>query len=828
MRINKYISRCILGVTAIALWCFSFVLPARADICFLPTGICEQGALAKNAATKTCQDYINEGIYFDHEIPDMVCSLANVPGCSLYECTGKPCEARGYKLGPTNSTAEWPVGYTAPDWSCKWCKEGSKYKWLCTPREGGCPNGYTQNEANCPTGQQWEAVPAYGKCGNEACGECHTKVCPEGSTLGVEGGCKTCQEVENLGDGRICYKCHNMPQSYVTETQKNAEFDNSCYTFTTRVAADSSVCYKPEELECGVDQYKTEATISGKKMCKCYDYRYEFKLKNASDSNIVLTANGQSKLVGIVSQRCGDGCENWPYVEKIISGDNQLGIGQINNGTNLKIDGPINKSQTTDLNYKIKLTQTWGDEATIKELYINVRVEHDTCPENAPQFTEACQAGWKSKNDAMSVTGEKCFKCYNDTCSGSGFTNYGVGGSCPTPGNYDRHTTEYGSTCCKPKPDNCPGGYTNKGVGGSCPTDGNYYVQYTEFGSTCCMPKPDVCPGDYTKGATPTDGSYDTTTTEFGSNCYRKKSDECSGSQQKSCPCGVSSNGDKTPFGTQCYYCSPCCDVGANGAYDTPGLWGAACKEDTDCQSSSDYSLICVNKVNGCGECKECGQDDYLNGTIHDCKDKARREAKAFDWYYIRAKAGESCDAWIGDNCMKKDPHQTSACTGTQYPDVTHDSSDDPYTFNKCSESNDGDGAAECTASGECIFGSSVGAVGNGWFGEICRNDNDCFESSDFPLYCFEGQCLECDKYSTCAALADDETRFNNKYNKDIYYGNQLIYKKSTKELTCSAKDSSGVRHRGAGSTWTLQEYKDGYKERSYCTSSGECSQVNN
>ena len=726
MRINKYISRCILGVTAVALWCFSFALPARADICFLPTGICEQGAVAKNAATRTCQDYIKAGIYYATEQPDMICSAADVPGCTLYECTGQSCEARGYKLGPTDNTALWPTGYSSTNWICKWCKEGSKYKWLCTPI--GCSSGYTLEMANCPAGQQWEAVPAYGKSGEDACGECHTKVCPQGSTLGVEPGCKTCQVVEDLGDGRICYKCHNMSSDYVSEAQKNAQFDGSCYTFTTKTAADSSVCYKPEELQCGVDQYKTEATISGKKMCKCYDYKYNFSLKNASDANLVFPANGLSRQVPVISERCGDSCEFWEYTYAITSGDNKLTIQKANGSNILGITSPVNKSQTTDLYYKIKLTQLWGDEATTRELTINVRVEHDTCPENAPQFTDTCQTGWKSKNDGTSVTGEKCYKCYNDTCSGSGFTNYGVGGSCPTPGNYESHTTAYGSTCCKPKPDNCDSGYTNKGIGGSCPTNGNYYVKYTEFGSTCCKPKPDDCPSGYTKGATPTDGNYDTTTTEFGSNCYRKKSDECPSSQAKEvdCECGAGTAGDKTPFGTQCYYCEPCCKVGDNGAYG-PGTWGAYCESDNDCQASSDYSLICVNMVNGCGECKECGKKDHDDGTINDCQDVARRTQKSFnDWNYIEASSGP-CDRMIGKHCMIRDSSQVfdenknngicpnheceeakdcqnsdGSCASGCYPDIKHEGSTNVWY--RCQVPYDGSETRECTDAGECIW----------------------------------------------------------------------------------------------------------------------------
>ncbi len=813
MRINKNMPRYILGIVTAALWCFSLVLPAKADICFLPTGICEQGAQMKEAQEKTCAEYVREGIYYDSEQPNMNCSLTHIDGC--YECTALSCEERGYKLGPTNSKNEWPSGYTSENWDCFWCSEGGKYRWICTPKFY-CGRGIIKNDANCAEGYEWVAVPDYGKQGDDACGECRQKVCPENTVMTPPVGCYECATVVDLGDGRVCYKCHSMATGWVTAAQRDAQYDNTCFEFSTKPAADSTVCYFPEEIDCGADQYKTETTINGKKMCKCYNYTYEFRLRNPSESNVVLAANGQSKLVSVISQRCGEGCEDWPYTETVILGDGKLGVGQMNNGNTLKIDGPINKSQTTDLNYRIKLTQTWGDEATIKELYINVSVEHDTCPENAPQFTDACPAGWKAKNDATSVTGEKCYKCYNDTCD-SGFTNISPKTDCQTSmsqgrGNYTVKTTEYGSTCCEPKPDDCPLDYTKV-----VPSDGGaYYTTPTEFGSTCYKAKPDDCPGGYTNkglnGSCPTDGHYDEARTDFGSLCCKKKSDDCPSGQEKSCSCGVASNGDKTPFGTQCYYCKPCCEVGSNAVYDIPGLWGSKCLEDTDCQSSSDYSLICVNKDEyGCGECKECGHDDWANSTLYDCKDKARRDAKAFDWYYIRANSGESCDKMIGDNCMKKDPHQTSACTGTQYPDVTHDSKDDPYVFYQCTDAYDGAEAAECTASGECLLASSVDSVGDGWYGEVCRNDNDCFESGDFPLYCFEGKCLECDKYDTCEALADDDSRFRAKY------GN-------VSQLTLASETSSGnIRY--AGDTYTLQEIKDGYKRRFFCTNGGECSQ---
>ena len=708
MRISNYISRCLLGVATVALWCFMAVAPAKADVCFLPTGICELGARTKDADNKSCDYYVTKGIYSavkQHE----GCSLANIPGCTLWDCPAESCEDRGYKIGPTDDDVNYPAGYAASSWTCTPCQEGTKFKWQCSPNK--CPAGKIKSE--CNAGEDWVEISSYGKSGEEPCGECQSN-CPSGSSLTPTPGCYTCEIVKELDANRKCYKCKKMNSEYITQAAKDAQYDDSCYTYQTQQAGDLTMCYRPIDIECGKDQFKKTETVAGKMMCKCRDYTYEFRLKNASDGNIVLAANGQSKLVEIVSKRCGDGCEDWEYTIASISGNGQLKVTKVSNGTKLQIDGPVNKSQTTDLNYTIRLRQLWGDEATYStDVYINVRVEHDTCPANAPQFTDTCQSGWKSKNEGTSVTGEKCYKCYNDTCN-SGFSNKGVGGSCPPDGAYFVETTDYGSTCCKPKPDICPEGFTNIGTSSDCSASmgrvGNYQRRTTDFGHYCCKAEDDTCPAGYTKGPTPNDGhNYYEQSTAFGSNCYMAKPDTCPGSQEKEedCPCGVSSTGDKTPFGTQCYYCKSCCQVGDNGAYGQPGQWGSKCLTDDDCQSSSDYSLLCVNKnEDGCGECKECGK----TGGLDDCHALARRQAKSLKWFYIESTSG--CEnrgsgiALFENKCMVKDPRQTSACTGTQYPDVTHDSGE-PYEFYKCTEPYDGTCADRCTEEGECVFSSS-------------------------------------------------------------------------------------------------------------------------
>ncbi len=736
MRINKYMSRCMLGVMAAALWCFSFVLPARADICFLPTGICEQGAQAKVAEGKTCDDYLD--IYYPSEQEGMSCQPANIPGCDLWNCTGLDCEDQGYKSGTSNSPTKYPTAFPSSMFDCEYCLLDGTYYWKCNDKE--CADGYfVRNDPNhsCTGNLVWVAKSEGGMSGHQECGKCEQwdQLCPEGNDIYtyIPAGCKTCQVVEDFGNGHICYKCHNMSAEYVTAAEKEAQFDDSCFKYETKTAADASTCYRPIDMECGTDQYKTETTINGKKMCKCYDHTYEFRLTNSSDANIVLSAAGENRNVDVTSLRCGNGCEFWEFTQSVISGNGQLNVTKANGSSSLLIKGPVNKSQTDDLYYKIKLTQMWGDEASYSpDLYIDVRVEHDTCPNNL-QFPATCQPGYKSKVEGTSVTGENCHNCYNDDCGD--YTNYGVGGTCPTDGNYNIKYTDFGSTCCEPKPDDCPPDYTK----GATPTVGKYFTTTTAFGSNCYMPKPDNCPSsDYTNygidGTCPTDGNYDVKYTDFGSTCCAPLSDECPGVQKKSgqCECGEATAGDKTPFGSQCYYCQDCCPVGDNGAYG-PGTWGAACQSDSDCQASSDFSLICVNKVNGCGECKECGKEDYQNNTIEDCKDVTRRNNKGAinEFHYIESTSGP-CELYIGNHCMVRDPVQqydatidggicpnhpcseakdcqvpdgqpnAGACKPGCYPDIKYDSTS--IWWYRCQIPYDGSETVRCTSEGECVW----------------------------------------------------------------------------------------------------------------------------
>ena len=644
MRINFYMSRCIWGLAAIVIYCFAVIYPAKADICFLPTGICEQGSRIKTTDNKSCDDYVTSGSgYFREPQTAMSCSVANIAGCTLYSCTVMTCGARGYTI----SNDDYRRTRMTSSWSCESCQEASQTWWKCSPAL--CSYGVTKAAANCAEGYEWAKVENYGKSGDVDCGECIQTNCPSGTTLTLPAGCHTCEVEKVLDSSRTCYRCHAMPSVYITQAEKDASYDDSCFKFEEKVAADSLKCYKPEEIECGKDQYKSRETISGRQMCKCRDYVYNFDV-SAAERNVVLPATGGTRVISVISEQIGNGVVVWDYAAPTQVG--LLTIEKRDNGTKLAITGPVNKSQTTDLNYSFDIVQTQEDEATSHVITINVTIQHDTCPSNAPQFSSACStSGWRSKNEDTSVTGEPCYKCYNDNCL-SGYTR----GAKPNDGfNYYEDTTDYGTPCHQAKPDNCNSGYQKTKYKG----EGSYYTHTTPFGNTCYMAKNDDCGAGWSRGQAPTNGNYYTKNTDFGTPCYQAKSDVCPGSQQKSCPCGGSA-GSRTDFGSQCYNCSPCCQAGN-------GYFGSACCSDADCISTSELPLYCFN------------QNSYGQGTCHECASNSDCNVTSrFDSKYADA--------------AKRSFAGSPVCSVGSYPHIDHDPGtycSDTYCFIKCETKSD-------------------------------------------------------------------------------------------------------------------------------------------
>lgn len=396
------------GLILCAFYCTVSVSPSFADICFLPTGECEQAVLTKRPNTDLvgCETYINTGRYYRGIQMGMVCIDANIPQCpDMYECTVTGCEENGYKLKGTTNKNSWPAGYDRNSWACESCLHLGKYFWKCTPST--CQQPYVTRNA-CTETQTFRVVDNAGYSGKEKCGECIENSalgCGNGLVSQIPFGCYTCEKVKTTGNGGIaCYKCREMSGGYVTETVYNSRYDSSCYDHKSKRAADGGLCYKHIEKECPQDQYRAVETFKGKDICKCRDYEYAFEL---GSSSMVISASGGTVNIPIISTRTGNETVYHDYSTPSNVGD--CSISKSGTGV-LTVSCPANYSQSSDKVYSFKITQTKLDEVTVNELTVSVTVEKDSCPVST-QFGQSCDSGYEAEKAGTSATGADCYKC---------------------------------------------------------------------------------------------------------------------------------------------------------------------------------------------------------------------------------------------------------------------------------------------------------------------------------------------------------------------------------------------------------------------------------
>lgn len=396
--IKKIISAGVLLCLITAAW------PSRADICFLPTGECEQGAKDRKSKPKTCQEYMTEGGYYTSMQENMNCSLMNIPGCMLFNCVDKTCEERGFKLeaGGNNASA-WPEGYSDSDWVCDSCKQGGTTKWKCSPRP--CDGGY-KTPAECTDTETWIAADGFvHKSGHESCGMCKNSdeiSCPEGTTEGMLSGCYMCDRVLTIGDGlKECYKCRDMV-GYVQESDYSYRYDNACYDKRSRQASDGTICYRPIEVPCGTDKYKQEEEIDGRYSCSCVNNKYVF---SADNELLQYTAAGGSDTINIVSQRIGEGIEEWDY--QLTSSSGFCSVSEATN--KLMVDCSRNPSEESR-QHTIKLEQT-EEDGNKNYLTINIVIAADEC--ELGDFEHVCKARGcdYEANGTKSYAGQTCYNC---------------------------------------------------------------------------------------------------------------------------------------------------------------------------------------------------------------------------------------------------------------------------------------------------------------------------------------------------------------------------------------------------------------------------------
>lgn len=426
--------------------------PSWADICFLPTGACEAGS-EKTAIQKTCDQYISEG-YYENEQPEMNCSLANIPGCTLYECTAKSCESRAYRYGPTDRENIWPMGYSKETWECESCKQGSKYFWKCSPKP--CEGNYkTPDECDKETETFIEPETPTHKSGGESCGLCvlNSEIqCPEGTTDTIPSGCKECDIVSGSNViGKKCYKCRDIV-GYEQEANFLANHDSSCYDYKTRNAADGGLCYKGIKRTCaeGSDQYMDEQIINGKTVCKCENYVYTLA---ANPTTLRYTAAGGAKDLAITSHRTGNEVEPWDYDISLAS----CPCSATKSGDKATISCMLNKNEQ-DQSCAMTIIQVHED-TSVDTITVGIIIEGDSCATGQLSTTCADSKCIAQPNGTTSVAGQTCYNCNNNTCD-PGWTP----GEPPAPEGYDVVPLESGGKCYKaiviePDAEVCPAGY---------------------------------------------------------------------------------------------------------------------------------------------------------------------------------------------------------------------------------------------------------------------------------------------------------------------------------------------------------------------------------
>lgn len=373
-------------------------LPSWADICFLPTGACEQSAAGRRAKPKTCSEYLQEGSYYAGKQEGMDCVPANISGCSLYVCTGLSCASRGYTIPDSQKNTYYA---DSGAWRCDSCRQDMSTYWKCTAAPCGSP--YVTAD-KCSSQQTLVVSDATHRSGNNACGICKDNSslsCKAPLTSAIPAGCVLCDREEHTGEGGIdCYRCREMVGAYYTEAVYNAKYDDSCYTRKEKQAANGTFCYKAIERTCPNHQYKRIETVNGKDLCKCREYEYALEIV---PSKIKFSAAGGEQTVAVVSERRGNEVEPWEFNIHSTSGNCSVK----KSGNSLNISCPPNtKEEATDSSFT--LAQTQEDGETNKQVF-EISVSGDKCSVGLLRCSGSDYTA--VKNGKFSDAGQVCYDC---------------------------------------------------------------------------------------------------------------------------------------------------------------------------------------------------------------------------------------------------------------------------------------------------------------------------------------------------------------------------------------------------------------------------------
>ncbi len=794
------------GLGLCAFLCMMTATPSRAEICFLPTGDCEQGAMTRQSEETSCQEYVDSGDYFweDQSDENKSCSQVNVAGCSLWYCTVSTCQQRGYMI----TDKEKKAYYSDDLYNCESCTQGNSLWWKCNPRpcseEDETGTLVKEKDANCPDGQKWVKAPE----SRLGCGKCEKLACPENTVEDVndfDASCYTCHEYTTVGD-TICYICNKM-DGYIPTAEAEEMSATGCYTYeeTERDSDNGEKCYKPKPLICPTDQYVLREEYGEGARCECRNYEYEFDAKGNEVENIGevvvgehgntraekllhYTAAGGTKVVNVISKRIGIETEDWEYEAPTSAGN--CDIVKSANGATLTVSCPLNLTEE-EITHAFTITQRQADTVTKHIIDFTIIIDPDTCVNPNDVEAGCSRAGFASYGKGPRP------QCYPITlhpqCEKDGFVPVDSG-----------HKSIAGQACYYCIDDNCPTAGYFKGET-PAPAEG-YLTEETDLGSNCYMEKP--CPTGYSTEFP----DVNACTKENHPEGWTFTSDGLCGSKV----CGKCTPNTCTGNGRdfKCEAQPRCNDWNAKGCgYESPDVEYEGDTPKYNCNIRQCPEGTYTEKLVGCGKNvdsgyrsadKVCWQWSPMDTTCEGnfswdgamCKCTCQLECTGED----EALNADTC------TCMKIEKPCDLSCTGNW----ELDRKDCECKCNlSCTAEDEELNAETCT----CEKKEAPCTRGDGWFGSECCEDTDCYESSDFPLYCFNGKCAECDIYSTCEEFMTDSSRFKKKYGSNV------------KGVNRKARDENGNNVRYAGEYETIESYQEGYKNRYYCTGYGECSQ---
>ena len=595
--------------------------------------------------------------------------------------------------------------------------------------------------------------------GQANCYQCVNDNCPSGYTKGATPNPTAGYLTAKTDHGSNCYKAKTCNTGCSTTNRRN---NGECYNCSSCGYAGQAQCWSCEHMSTVCD------TANG---------------WNWSESSCGCVAVGCT--TGDISKQkvedCGSsGSKGWTYSYSGMSGGKKCGICKKKSCSgNSTTDLSLTNSNYSCTNCWYGDTQRFTCTCNLTDALCGAGKKADmttctckTCEDNCSKHSwtsdsSTCRYGSTAQSAICNIQCYSCNAC-TDTCA----NHTGWLSSCSNGcnGNYKvtctNQTDDCGSRCYTKDETYCKYGCTN----GECNSCTDSCSNHSGWVSTCSK----GCNGNYKVSCTKK-------TDDCGGRCYVKDetyctygctngecnacTDTCSKHTGWESSCTSGCNGDykvtctnqTDDCGGRCYtkdetYCKYGCSNGScNSCTDSCSNhsgWVSTCSK--GCNGK--YKVSCTNKTDDCGSRCYVKNETYCkygctNGECNACTDTCPVSGEKKNASDLSCSCGTTTgtSTQCGTTCYKCKPNDTCANHGWK-----NYASSCTYGYNEKTD-NCGHTCYECKP---CT-------PGDGWWGSVCCSDSDCKASSELPLYCFDGECLE------CGSFADDckvNSRFYSKY----------------------------------------------------------------